>query len=388
MALDVCVRAHTKKRILMVGPLPPTVGGITTFITSVLESDLGEKYELITFGTERPIVGLVKDVDDYTLMFRIKLKLLVKSIMSTISHLFMFPIALIMNRPNLVHIHTSVYWSYWENVVYLLISNLFLKKTVLHLHTGLFDKFYERSNFFAKFLIRKSLGLSDEIIVLSRKWKIFLKNLIPENKIAVLENFVNFSRYVQFKREVDFQEGTINILFVGGVGAKMKGVYDVFKAIPMAVRQCKNICFVFVACASIEKHDIISKGEEIISHTKFLDYIYGDKKTKVFINSDIFILPSYSEGLPITMLEAMAAGLPIIATAVGSVPEAIEDGKNGFLIKTGDYKALAEKILILAKDKKLRRKMALNNINKIRNRYDLTVVMEKLDNLYAQLLVS
>jgi len=372
----------------MVGPLPPTVGGITTFMTGILESDLSEKYELITFGTERPIVGLIKDVDDYTLMFRIRLDLLVKSIMSTISHLFMFPIALIMNRPNLVHIHTSVYWSYWENSVYILISNLFLRKTILHLHTGLFDEFYERSNFFAKFLIRKSLDLSDRVIVLSRKMKIFLKDLIPENKIVVLENFVNFSRYAQFKKDVNSQKSALNVLFVGGVGAKMKGVYDVFKAIPMAVRQCKNICFVFVACAGIEKPDIISEEEEIISHTKFLDYIYGDKKIKVFANSDIFILPSYSEGLPITMLEGMAAGLPIIATAVGSIPEAIEDGKNGFLIKTGDYKALAEKILILAKDKKLRRKMAMNNINKIRNRYDLTVVMEKLDNLYAQLLVS
>ena len=86
------------------------------------------------------------------------------------------------------------------------------------------------------------------------------------------------------------------------------------------------------------------------------------------------------------MLEAMAGGLPIIATSVGSIPEVIEERKNGFLIEVGDYDALAEKILILAKDEKLRRKMARNNVNKIRKRYDRTVVMRRLDNLYAQLL--
>jgi glycosyltransferase involved in cell wall biosynthesis len=97
-------------------------------------------------------------------------------------------------------------------------------------------------------------------------------------------------------------------------------------------------------------------------------------------------LPSYSEGLPITILEAMATGLPIIASSVGSIPEVIQDGKNGFLIEAGDYKALAEKIKLLIRNKDLRQQMAINNVKKIAANYDKNVVLLQLRNEYDKLL--
>lgn len=373
------------KRILMVGPLPPTVGGITTFMTGIMESNLKHKYQFFSFGTERPTFRLVKEVNDYTLMFRMGLECLIKSVASTIFHLLSFPIVLAVDRPNLIHINSSTYWSFWENVVYILISKLFFKKTLVHIHGGLFEEFYNRSNSLGKFMIKLGLCLSDEVIVLSQNWREFFESFIPKKKVFVLPNFVDLSKYGS-KKEENERENSLNVLFVGGVGAKTKGIYDVFKAIPLVLKEFKNICFVLVACTNVKKPDFISKRPEIFSHIKFLDYVYDDKKIDVFNDSDIFVLPSYSEGLPITMLEAMACGLPIIATSVGGVPEVIADKENGFLIETGNHEALAEKIIILAKDGKLRQIMATNNVNKIRKQYDLKVVTEELDGLYAQLL--
>ncbi len=86
------------------------------------------------------------------------------------------------------------------------------------------------------------------------------------------------------------------------------------------------------------------------------------------------------------MLEAMAAGLPIIASSVGAIPEVIQDGVNGFLIKAGDFKALSEKILILARNSVLRREMAKNNIATIRKQYDKKIVLRELQNDYNKLL--
>jgi len=374
-----------KKKILMVGPLPPTIGGITTFITGVLESDLYRRYKFITFGTERPTFGIVRDVRDYTLIFRIGLTCLVKSIMTTIFHILLFPFVLITKSPNLVHINTSTYWSFWENVVYILLLKLFFKKTIIHIHGGEFDKFYKDSNCILKFLMKRILNLPERVIFLSEKWKNFFTDIIPPNKIVVLENFVNFSKYAKTRRKIDLHEDKIKVLFIGGAGAKTKGIYDIFQSIPTIVRQHKNICFVFVACANIDL-DINYKWVEINSHVQILDYVHGDEKIKIFSSSDIFILPSYAEGLPIAMLEAMAAGLPIIATSVGAIPEVIEDRRNGFLIKTGDYHALAEKILTLAKDKKLRQRMGKNNIEKIIKQYDRKVIMKKLNSVYEKLL--
>jgi len=257
---------------------------------------------------------------------------------------------------------------------------------LFHIHGGKFDKFYKNNNRLAKFYIREILNMSDRIITLSLTWKNFLESIIPKNKITIIENFVNSSQFTRFEREDNTSKNIITVLFVGGPGAEEKGLYDVFKAIPIVKKKFNNIMFLFVACPSIEKLNIIHEKELITSHTKFLGYIYNEKKIRIFYESDIFILPSYSEGLPITMLEAMAAGLPVIATSVGAIPEVIEDGKNGFLIKTGDYHALAEKILILAKDKKLRQKMGKNNIEKIRKQYGEEVVIKKLNNVYEKLL--
>lgn len=72
----------------------------------------------------------------------------------------------------------------------------------------------------------------------------------------------------------------------------------------------------------------------------------------------LYILPSYAEGLPCALLEAMAAGLPVVSTSVGSIPEVVEDSINGFLITPGDFTSLAEKIVVLANDRALRQTMA------------------------------
>lgn len=379
-----------KPRVLVLGPLPPTVGGITSFIEDLLGSDLKKKYEFIAFGTGRPTVGVNRDVDGYPLMFHIGLIRLTKSAIVTISHIFKFPLILITSDPDIIHVNTSSYWPFWENAAFVLMSKLLNRKVMIHIHGGSFYKFYEDSNILVRFLMQKVLDTADKIIVLSSKWKSLLMNITSrqtshEGKIAVLENSVDFSRFAGLEREA-ISRDMFNVLFMGGVGAKTKGMYEVLKAIPLVVKEHKNILFYFVACGSIKGFDIRWNEEPYISHTRFVDYVFGNRKIEVFANADIFVLPSYSEGLPITMLEAMAAGLPVIATPVGSIPEVIEEGENGFLVGIGDYRALAEKILILAKDQKLRLEMATNNVGKIRKQFDRSVVMRKLGNLYEQVL--
>jgi glycosyltransferase involved in cell wall biosynthesis len=383
---NACLRNNPpdqKKKIMILGPLPPTVGGITTFITGVLNSShIRKKYELIPFGTERPTFKLFKEKSDYTLLLKIGPYYLMKSAIHTLSHLMIFPFSLLRRRPNVVHVCTASYWSFWENSLYILISKLFAKKTLFHIHGGGFERFYKKSNRLGKYLISRMLNLSDRIVVLSSTWKNVFENIVPKKKIIILNNFVTFSQYAGMRNEAKFPNSPITVLFVGGVGAKQKGFYDIIKAIPQVLKEYENIIFLFVACS---KNAAISQNEELCSHTKFVGYLDGCDKIAAFVNSTIFILPSYAEGLPITMLEAMAAGLPIIATPVGAISEVISEGINGFLIEPGDYEALAKKILTLAQDEKLRQQMGDNNKEKIMNVYDESVVIKKLDNVYCQL---
>lgn len=165
------------RTILMLGPLPPTIGGITAFIKGILNSNLNKKYNLITFGTERPTVGIVRNSSDYTLLFRIGLVFQIRSVITTMSHLLTFPFSLILNWPDIVHIHTASYWSFWENAAYVLMSKMLSRKTVIHIHGGSFDEFYKNGNWLAKFLIRAILVSSDRVIVLSMGWRKPLQTL-------------------------------------------------------------------------------------------------------------------------------------------------------------------------------------------------------------------
>lgn len=371
-----------RNKILMVGPLPPTIGGITTCMLNILTSDLNKQYEFIPFTTSRPTENLVRGVYDHTLIFHVGLNCLIRAALTTLHHLIIFPISLAQRNPKIVHIHTTDYWPFWESSIYIFFSKIFHRKIVLHIHATSFDKFYKNRNSLLKYLTRKTLNIADKIIVLSSRSKSFFAKLVPEYKLAVIPNAVK-SAIFNNELQKHIKSNAVKVLFIGGIEAKRKGIYDVLRAIPVvAEKYGSNILFAFVGKCDVEKLRTICKEKNVSNYVEILGYLETKEKRKVISLSDIYILPSYSEGLPIAMLEAMAAGLPIISTPVGSIPEVIEQGVNGYLIKPGDYYGLAEKILVLAKDKRLRKIMGKINAEKIRREYDDKIVMQKLEEVY------
>lgn len=116
--------------------------------------------------------------------------------------------------------------------------------------------------------------------------------------------------------------------------------------------------------------------EEFISFTGLIPNVVD-----ILMQSDIFVLPSRFEGLPLSILEAMAAGLPVIATSVGGVPDIVKG--NGILIDEGDIKGLTKAMLKLAEDERLRRAMSKVAINEVK-KYDISEVTLQYERLYAK----
>ena len=111
--------------------------------------------------------------------------------------------------------------------------------------------------------------------------------------------------------------------------------------------------------------------EDGIEHcVRLLGPVSGQEKIDTFMKSDMFILPTYAENMPNTILEAMAAGLPVISTAVGAIPELIHQGENGFLIEPGDYQDLANRIEMLMENRELRTMMGAKSLEKVKKKYD------------------
>jgi glycosyltransferase involved in cell wall biosynthesis len=117
---------------------------------------------------------------------------------------------------------------------------------------------------------------------------------------------------------------------------------------------------------------------------------YKESLAKEYSQHDIFALPSVmlpdgvTEGLGVPLLEAEASGLPIVATSVGGIPDAVEDGKQGFLVQPGDAKSLADKILQLVDDAELRRRMGLAGQHKVQAEFNASIQADKLHKFYAQ----
>ncbi|MFA5299569.1 MAG: glycosyltransferase family 4 protein, partial [Lutibacter sp.] len=98
----------------------------------------------------------------------------------------------------------------------------------------------------------------------------------------------------------------------------------------------------------------------------------GDEKNKYFFNSDIFSFPTYNETFGLVLLEAMQFSLPVVSTFEGAIPEIVENGKTGFLVKQKDAVALAEKIELLINNEALRQEMGQAGCEKFKKEYTLT----------------
>jgi glycosyltransferase involved in cell wall biosynthesis len=178
----------------------------------------------------------------------------------------------------------------------------------------------------------------------------------------------------------------MNVIFVGGLDPFRKGIYDVLKALPMVIGTCKNVYFTFTGGDNVRYALGNSLDPLFTPWVSFRGWISEAEKAALYSGADLLLLPSHEEGVPYVIVEAMAAGLPIIATPVGAIPEVIEEGINGFLINPGDYEALAQRIVRLCQDEELRLQIGHTNREKARRLYRQDVIFQELEAIYDQLM--
>jgi glycosyltransferase involved in cell wall biosynthesis len=260
----------------------------------------------------------------------------------------------------------------------------------LHIHGGAFDKFYTNSDNLHKRFIRFILEKGDRIIVLSKYWKnLLVKEInVNVNKIDILNNCYSLELNKIDEVKINFgynkRDNKIELLFVGGIGTR-KGVFDLLK-VSKNLRQ-KNYNFVLYLAGNEEEPRAIERvqntlrHENLANHVRLLGEIKSDQKLYYFARCDFFLLLSYNENFPIVILEAMRAGLPIITTPVGAIPDFFKDEDNGFLVNPGDCRTCLEKIELLIKDEILRKNISSNNKIKSLIEFNPSIYPEKLNQI-------
>lgn len=369
------------KKVLLVGPLSET-GGVTKYVKDLMCSDLNY-YKIIVFDTSHPIKNKVSGNGvGYKAFFNAGLVRSIKGGFISLINILKFPLALQQQKPSIVHICGVSFGPFWERALYIFFCKLFEKKIFLH-YLGAFDQFYEPSTKIEKMLIKATLRQVDKIAFLSQRVKNIAMEFIPNEKLSVIPSSV---KYGEFQKNVKMlfreQNEDINILFMGGADPLRKGILDVIKTIPIVTSENDNVRFLFTGGETVKIYLEKLLSTNMGKYVRFLGWIDERDKLALYKSADILVLPSYNEGLPYVIIEALAVGLPVIATNVGGIPEVIEEGVNGFLIQPGDFHALAKNIINLSNNEKLRKRISQENKEKAKSNYSLNTVLNQIKEIY------
>lgn len=307
-----------------------------------------------------------------------------KKTKKTIFFLFSFIkilISFITYRPHIVHMHMSYRGSFHRKYIIQRLCKLFRKKNIIHLHGSEFEEFYTKSNNNTKKKIRKLLKECNSLIVLGEEWEKIIKNIEPTTKTIVVYNTVHIP-----KKNVSYKKTSFNILFTG-VLIKRKGVNDLLTAMSLLKNEGYIDRFnihLFIAGNGPEEIKLKELSRELgLDYCiEFLGWTSGNDKQELIGDSQLFIMPSYNEGLPIAILEAISYGMPVISTKVGSINEAVINKKNGYLIDPGNVYELKNSIVKICSNEKIWNDFSIASKQLATKKFSEKSYFNKLANLY------
>lgn len=285
---------------------------------------------------------------------------------------------LFTKKVELVHIHVAMRGSFWRKAIFATIARALGVPVLLHLHGSEMKKFYASQRPFLQKIIRKQLENADCVIVLSESWSSFVREIAPNANIIVVPNYVIVppERTVQ---ELDTQ----TVLFLGLVGPR-KGTHDLIAAFADVHHRYPASRLIIGGNGNLEDAKQQIKDLNLVDAVELAGWVDQEGKAKLLAQSSVYVLPSYNEGLPMSVLEAMGAGLATVTTRVGGIPELITDGVDGFLINPGDVTLLADRICTLVSDSKRRQMISQAGRNRVLNSYSSEVVLPILSDIYRR----
>ena len=313
------------------------------------------------------------------------------NVLSAMGDCVRFARAAFIHRPEICHIATTYGLSFLKHSVCVLVARLLGSKVLLHPHCS-FYFLYERRGKVWQWYVRNLLGLCQGVVVLSKEWQ-KLTEVVPNCPIYYLPNAIDLQSYVDVgteKTESRNEKLCLQVLYLGHLG-KEKGSFDLIEAAKIVLAQERGIVFDLVGLEQVPgdmerlKTQVMEAGLETLIHVQ--PAVTGTEKINLFRSADIFVYPSYHEGMPMAVIEAMACGLPIVATQVGGLPDLVCPGLNGMLVPAGEPNQLANAIHQLVADPQTRHSMQVESLRLAKEKFDVEKLVVRLLDIYQSLLL-
>lgn len=356
-------------RVLLASPLPPPAGGIASWTVSVLESPLGRRFGVRVFDTAPRDDGTVAGGSRFR----------GDRALASLRMLLRLARELRTYRPDVLHVNTSYQWAMLRDGAFVWLARALGVRTVLHFRGGDFPEFAARCPRVAARLLDATLRRTDRLIALTRHTEQFLATRASPERVRYLPNFVDPS-LAGSARPAARPAKPIEVLYVGWL-IEAKGIRELLQA--MLRVQGARLTLVgptepdFAATLAGE---IEALGDRV----RVLGARPRAELAPLYAAADVFAFPTWREGFPNVVLEALAAGLPLVTTPVGAIPDVVRDGEEGLIVPPRDPERLAAALERLVSDAELRGAMG----GRARARaaaFSRTLVLEQLAVIWREL---
>lgn len=231
----------------------------------------------------------------------------------------------------IIHIHTASYISFKRSAIFLRLAKMFGKKVILHIHGGGFkDYFQTHPNW-----ILKTLQRADAILTLTEGWKSFFQVDLNLHNVEVIPNIIPRPVIIDCGKK----DGRVHLLFLGAIN-EQKGIFDLLSVVSSHKKDWKGKLLIHIGgnqeVNRLKKYIVSHNIEDLVVYE---GWVYGEKKMELLNMMDAYILPSYVEGFPLSILESLSYGKPVITTPVGGIPEVVNEN-NGFLFPPGSHEGI------------------------------------------------
>ena len=348
------------RRVLWVSTGLDTQGGVASAVRLLCTTPLVDRWEVRHVATHRDGAVIIRMV-------------------AFARGALHFSFLVVLRRPALVHLHSASRGSFARKSLLAWACHVLHVPVVFHVHGGGFSAFFERSPAWVRRYIRSTLERADAVIALGETWAGRLRHIAPEAEVVVVPNGVVMRERVQQSPSGQ----TLGVLFLGAV-CEDKGTFlliDVWSDVVQAAPHKAGLNLVVAGGGEVGKARARVSGLRLDDSVSVVGWVDHDEAERLLRSSQILVLPSRAEGQPMAVLEAMAAGLCVIATRVGGVPDLLDD-TCGILVPVDDGPALREALLEVVADPAKRARLGEAGHRQAASRFDVDQVWRRLDRLY------
>lgn len=357
-----------RPKLLFVSPLPPPTGGISNWMVAVRDGPLREAYEI-------RVVNSSPSAADVTGTSRLRLG----RVADALRILWNVVVELVRFRPAIVHVNTSYYWAFLRDGVAIRLARLAGARTLLHLRGGDFPAWAEGASAPWRSFITATLRKTDVVIALTAETQRWLERELGPERVRYVPNFVRLDAQ-GLPPDREGRSGPAEVLFVGWL-LEAKGVRELL----VAAKHLPGARFTLVGPEEPRFTATLADDLRVLGdRVRVLPAQPREEIFRLYREADVFALPTWREGFPNVVIEAMAAGLPVVATPVGAIPEAIEDGRSGLLVPVRDAAALEAALRRLVEDPALRRSMGAAGRARVEAIFSFDAVVAQLAAIYAE----